>query len=420
MKFVFYANVISPHQLPFVKEVVAQFGEDECRYVYAMPLGEGRRGLGWSEENTFWMMSEWEQKEKSVQILETARILMSGMRSVALFKRRTNHGRITIYTSERWFKPPIGILRLLNPHYRRMAKQFVRLLSESEKLLYFPIGIHSARDMARLCGLMHGDLRCLFRAPKLDFEHKPGGRIYIREQGIGNREQDKKYCLDKMRMWGYFVEASRQSSVVGHQCQSQLATNDQQPTTNPPLTTNDYPLTTIKVLWVGRLLKLKRVDTIIRAVGELAKNFRNDKLHSPTQNSNFHAITLDIYGTGPEEVRLKKLAAKYGDVIKFYPQVPIDEIRNVMREHDVYVFSSNGYDGWGAVVSEALEEGMKVIGTHEAGASATILPDDQLFKVGDWKRLKEMLNACDYTQKGIGNWSAKQAAKFILSFNWGV
>lgn len=411
MKFVFYANVISPHQLPFVKEVVAQFGEDECRYVYTMPLGEGRRGLGWSEENTFWMMSEWEQKEKSVQILETARILMSGMRSMALFKKRTNHGRITIYTSERWFKPPIGILRLLNPHYRRMAKQFVRLLSESEKLLYFPIGIHSARDMARLCGLIHGDLRCLFRAPKLDFEHKPGGRIWLSDGVAESRSKGARYCLDKMRMWGYFVRSS-EFGVKSSGLKASPSTHSSTPSlTHSP---------TLKVLWVGRLLKLKRVDTIIRAVGELAKNFRNDKLHSPTQNSNSHTITLDIYGTGPEEVRLKKIATKYGDVIKFYPQVPIDEIRNVMREHDVYVFSSNGYDGWGAVVSEALEEGMKVIGTHEAGASATMLPDDQLFKVGDWKRLKEMLNACDYTQKGIGNWSAKQAAKFILSFNWGV
>ena len=85
-----------------------------------------------------------------------------------------------------------------------------------------------------------------------------------------------------------------------------------------------------KVLWVGRMLKLKRVDTIIKAVGECSKSKK---------------ITLDIYGIGPEEAKLNKLAAKYGDKIKFHPPVPINEVRKLMREHDVYVLSSNGYEG---------------------------------------------------------------------------
>jgi glycosyltransferase involved in cell wall biosynthesis len=338
-----------------------------------------------------------------------------------LIAKRAALGKMTVYYSERWFKPNVGVFRLLSLSYLKMAWRFVELLRTGKWLTFYPVGIHAAEDMARLCGLFAGDLRCLFRAPKLDFERRPGGRIYIREQGTGNREQDKKYCLDKMRMWGYFVEASRQSSVVGHQCQSQLATNDQQPTTNPPLTTNDYPLTTVKVLWVGRFLNWKRVDTIIRAVGELATNSISDNLHSPTRNSNSNSptpplthsqLSLDIYGTGPEETRLKKLAAKYDDVIKFYPPVPIDEVRRLMREHDIYVLASNAYEGWGAVVSEALEEGMKVIGTYEAGSSATILPKECLFHAGDWKGLFKLLKA-DVSTVGIGSWSAENAVEVI-------
>ena len=62
-----------------------------------------------------------------------------------------------------------------------------------------------------------------------------------------------------------------------------------------------------------------------------------------------------------------------------------------MRSHDVYVLPSNGYEGWGAVVSEALEEGMRVLGTFEAGASATMLPRERLFRAGDWRRLARLL-----------------------------
>jgi glycosyltransferase involved in cell wall biosynthesis len=82
-----------------------------------------------------------------------------------------------------------------------------------------------------------------------------------------------------------------------------------------------------------------------------------------------------------------------------------------MREHDVYVLASNGYEGWGAVVSEALEEGMKVIGTYEAGSSATILPKECLFKSGDYVVLRKMLAdsaGLPLLDKEI--WSAKNAA----------
>lgn len=158
--------------------------------------------------------------------------------------------------------------------------------------------------------------------------------------------------------------------------------------------------TVLRVLWVGRLLDWKRVDAIIKAVGELSKGRR---------------IALDIYGIGPEEKRLKLLAAQYGEAISFYPPVPIGIIRNLMRMHDVYVLSSNAYEGWGAVVSEALEEGMAVIGTYEAGSSATILPESSLFHAGDWQGLKNLL-AGDLRQTGIGAWSVKTAAKRLLAF----
>jgi glycosyltransferase involved in cell wall biosynthesis len=99
-------------------------------------------------------------------------------------------------------------------------------------------------------------------------------------------------------------------------------------------------------------------------------------------------------------------------VISFHSPVAIDEVRKLMRKYDVYVLSSNAYEGWGAVVSEALEEGMKVVGTYEAGSSATMLPSDNLFYAGDWKALMNLLstgvNSCS-----IGHWRVGNAASAI-------
>ena len=388
MKFVFYTICVSPHQIPLAKEIASILGENNYRFIGQIPLPEGRSGMGWgnADANLPWVVNEWECAEEARKLLEDSDVLMSGVRDVALFERRAARGLMTIYTSERWFKPWQGMLRLLRLSYFKMAWHFVKLLRKNNKFYYFPMGIHAAHDMARLCGLMNGDLRCLFSAPKLDFDRKPGGKIWLKSGGDGWR-----YCLDKMRMWGYFVAPS--------QYQAPHATYNSQPPT----------LNSIRVLWVGRLLKLKRVDTIIRAVGELS---RSSSPADSNSNSNLK-FTLDIYGTGPEESHLKRLAAKYGNGIKFYPSVSIVEVRKLMRSHDVYVLSSNAYEGWGAVISEALEEEMLVLGSREAGSSATILPESNLFYASDWRKLMDLLSH-PIANVFIGQWSAKNAARQVV------
>ena len=366
-RFVLYTNALSAHQIPIAKEIVKRLGAENFKYIYTSKDGQK---LQESNATDSWI--EYVPIEKTNEWLENSEVmLVGGIRPIGLCERRAASGKTTLYMSERWFKPPIGMFRLLVPSYRRMAEHFMRLL-DVYGLVYLPIGIHAARDMARLCGLKHGDWRCLFRAPELEFEKRPGGKIWLKNEPRNTRSA-RKYCLDKMRMWGYFVEKSNSSS-------SHLTNSE-----------------TLKVLWVGRLLGWKRVDTIVKAIGELSRK----------QN-----VALDIYGIGPEENRLKKLVAKYGDNIKIYPPVPISEVRKLMREHDVYVLASNGYEGWGAVVSEALEEGMKVVGTYEAGSSGTILRNDCLFHAGDWKGLLKLLQNA-VPRNGIGFWTAKYASEVI-------
>ena len=395
-KVVIYVNTISPHQLPLAREIAAKVGEDNFRYVYTEVTDKDHGGLGWMSNIPNWGVHI--SDEAAIEWLENADALLSGLRCFDLFERRTKRGLKNYYMTERWLKPPIGMARLLHPRYFGYAWRLCRLL-ETGAVVGLPIGIHAARDMARLYGLMHGDMRCLFRVPKLEFEWKPGGRIYL-------REQDGKYCLDEMRMWGYFVESSKfkvrgsefgvQGSGFGVQGSVFKDDSDNQ-NHNSRLTHSSV----LRVLWVGRLLNWKRVDTIIRAVGEIATR--------PTLPD----VILDIYGSGPEENHLKKMASKYGDVVKFHTPVPIDKVRKLMRGHDVYVLASNGYEGWGAVVSEALEEGMRVIGSYEAGASATMLPKECKFPTGDWKELARLLLS-PISHCCIGCWTARNAADALV------
>ena len=121
-------------------------------------------------------------------------------------------------------------------------------------------------------------------------------------------------------------------------------------------------------------------------------------------------LPLDIYGDGPEKARLKELA---GPSVRFHPFVPIEKVRQIMREHKIYVFPSNGYEGWGAVVSEALEEGMIVYASCESGAGATILPHERLFHSNDFKALSRLLSQ-NNVPLTFGEWRACNAADYIV------
>lgn len=427
MKFVHYQDCKSPHQIPLARELLARLGIDNFRYVYRDADQAGRAAMGWNmgAKDEPWQLHIGSHLEEARRLIEDADVLLTGMRDIGLFERRARRGLITAFQSERWFKPAVGFWRMVSPGYRRMACRFARLMKESDKLLFLPMGIHSARDMARLHGFLCGDLRCLFHAPELEFERTPGGHIWIRGEPR-NIPTTKKYALGRMRMWGYFVEKGdgvRRNGIACLNGQDQLlhcqtlsplhsSTSPLLHSPTPPLLHSSTPplphSSTLRVLWVGRLLDLKRVDTIIHAVGELSRS------RFPVPSS---LISLDIYGSGPEENQLKKAASRLGSIVRFHQTVPIAKVRKLMREHDVYVLSSNGYEGWGAVASEALEEGMVVLGSREAGATATMLPEDRLFDAGDATALTELLEraaAGEFIPTGIGTWSASNAAVGLL------
>ena len=355
MTIAYYTNVLSPHQLPLAREIVRLVGEENYRYVYRDELDEERLGLGWSDKaSPRWCIRG---AEDAPELMAADLVYAGGLRPLDLMARRIAAGKKTFYVTERWFKPirmfgvgfP-GAWRMLVPGYRRMARRMVGLLN-NPLCRCLAIGPWAKKDML-LLGV------------------KPG----------------------QIWEWGYFVEKCK--------------------TENVKCTGGGAQFVPLKVLWVGRFLGLKRVDTIIRAVGHLA-----------SQTS--HGILLDVYGTGPEEGRLKRMARGCEDVVRFHPPVTIDEVRDIMRRHDVYVFASDENEGWGAVVNEALEEGMKVLGTYEAGASAAMLPDDDLFHSGDWRRLAELIARCAEEKRegrlagqGIGEWTPAKAAERLVGGAW--
>lgn len=347
MKIVLLMNIVSEHQLPLAREIVRRVGEDNYRYVYLKRTFAEREKLGWKiQELPKWCVP----LKGNERLLEEADCLYSGERRVDLFERRTRAGKITVYCSERWFRPRgivPGKVRLLNPKFFLMTRRMVRWLNQDERAKWLAIGPKAKEDAEWI--------------------------------GVDS---------EKILPWGYFVSPS---VLPAHGSVRSNGNFDE-----------------LRLLWVGRMLPCKRVEDIIQAV-RLCNEGRYGNVTGPR-------ITLDVFGVGPQENYLKKMVSrlKLCDLVRFAPPVPMNEVRALMRNHDLYVFSSNAREGWGAVVSEALEEGMRVIGTYEAGSSATLLPQSNLYHAGDYRRLAEMIRG-DIPRVSIGKWTAEQAAIKLLS-----
>lgn len=125
-----------------------------------------------------------------------------------------------------------------------------------------------------------------------------------------------------------------------------------------PDTTSQGP---VRFMFIGRMEALKRVDLLLSALSRLTD----------------HEWHLDLVGEGAMrrawEERARQLGI--GDRVTWLGALDNAEARAQLRKCDVFVLPS-AYDGWGAVVNEALLAGARVVASTAAGASMLLMHDD--------------------------------------------
>lgn len=116
---------------------------------------------------------------------------------------------------------------------------------------------------------------------------------------------------------------------------------------------------TFRIMFVGKLTGRKGVDVLLYALSD--------------PKVAVEPFELTIIGVGPELEWLQTLSQRIGlqHSVKWLGRRAIDEIPGLMREADLFVLPSR-YDGWGAVVTEALMAGTPTITTNRCGASEAV------------------------------------------------
>lgn len=117
----------------------------------------------------------------------------------------------------------------------------------------------------------------------------------------------------------------------------------------------------LRILWVGRLVRRKRPEVAVEAFGRIAREF--------------NGASLTIVGSGPLEAKVRSVAARVGGPIELVGRVEGERLGSIYRRHDVLLVTAVR-ETWGLVVNEALANGLYVIASDGVGAAKCLLEDD--------------------------------------------
>lgn len=150
---------------------------------------------------------------------------------------------------------------------------------------------------------------------------------------------------DKMFKWGYFPETQRPGieALQKHKQERRRQTGK------------------ISLLWAGRFIDWKHPEYAIKLAGRLKK-------------AGF-AFTLTMVGGGELEEWLKSMAAAEGlqEEVIFTGFKKPEEVRRYMEESDIYLFTSDYKEGWGAVLNESMNSACAVVANTAVGAAPFLL-----------------------------------------------
>ena len=202
--------------------------------------------------------------------------------------------------------------------------------------------------------------------------------------------------LGRCYKWGYFPE------VIEHNLDELMNKKKNERT---------------KILWVGRFIDLKHTEDVI----EIAKKLKVDGYN----------LSLDIIGTGEREQYLKELTNKYklNDTVTFLGSMKPYQVREHMEKSNIYLFTSDFNEGWGAVLNEAMNSGCAVVASHAIGSVPYLIYNEEnglVYKNGDLEGLFQCVKTLledNVLAKQLGKnayktisetWNAKIAAERLL------
>lgn len=200
--------------------------------------------------------------------------------------------------------------------------------------------------------------------------------------------------------WGYFPEVKRIESIKDLLRQRRERHSKR-----------------VSILWVGRLIPLKHPEAFIN----VAENLKREGI----------AFTMNIIGTGKMESKMKERVYKKNltNEINFLGSMSPESVRSYMEDADIFLFTSDRREGWGAVLNESMSSGCAVVADNNIGSVPFLIEDGVNGLIYKSRKMDDLFNKVKWLIKHpddmqrMGNnayltmsekWNGKTAASNLL------
>lgn len=177
------------------------------------------------------------------------------------------------------------------------------------------------------------------------------------------------------------------------------------------------------ILWVARFIDWKHPEVSIR----VAKRLKQAG----------YKFKLSLIGNGELENKIRDMikAENLEDCVQMLGSMKPEDVRRYMEQFEIFLFTSDFNEGWGAVLNESMNSACAVVASHAIGSVPFLINDgengfiykngneDDLFNkvkflLDDPEKRKEMsLNAYKTMAE---TWNAENAVKNFMDLNQSV
>lgn len=229
------------------------------------------------------------------------------------------------------------------------------------------------------------------------FRNKPFYKLNA--SGFAARDHQKLHTYQgRCYRWGYFTAIDEEKIV---EASLDVSTSRIAPT----------------FMWCARFLKFKHPELPVLMAERLKQKG--------------YDFSLDFYGSGDEEEPTKNLVLARGlnSIIRFHGALPNSEVLEKMSRHDIFLFTSDSNEGWGAVANESMSQGCVLVGSDAIGSIPFLVKHrqnglvfrscqvDSLVEEAEWlithpQEMRRMQRAAVSTMQEM--WSPRNAARQFL------
>lgn len=360
----FYSNYFNHHQKALCDEFYKILG-DGFTFVETMPMEGFRASMGWGEDTPSYVLKSYESAEnekKADELSLSSDLIIMGTAPEEYCENRLKTNKLSFRYSERPLKE--GFIKFFIP---RLTKKYIRMhLNNRDKNIYV-LGASAFTSL---------DFKKMFNSyPNKCYK-------------FGYFPVHKVYDIEKLL-------SEKKEKAAGK----------------------------VSILWLGRMLKLKHPELVIKACKKLADEGYDFSLH--------------MVGEGEMRPVCEKLVKDLSltDRVTFENFLSPDEARNKMADYQIYVMTSDKLEGWGSVIYEGLNAGCAVVAPHICGATPWLVEDGKcglVFKSGSVESLTEKLKKLfddktlidEYGRaaylKMHDKWNPENAAKSVLQLAEGL